>query len=160
VFLVAPVYLVLYLLSGVASRRAHGLVSAAGGEDRAARMMWGGALVVFVGLGVAAFYEMFAGVVAAFIVLHVLQNLWRPILIGRLDERGGDLQGATLLSVESQMRRAATMVMAPLVGLAVDGVSAAGIGGSFWPIGVLGVAVALPFFALAWKPRLPVTGYK
>ena len=138
VLLVAPVYLVLYLLSGVASRRAHGLVSAAGGEDRAAKMMWGGALVVFVGLGIAAFYEMFAGVVAAFIVLHVLQNLWRPILVSRLDEHGADFQGATLLSVESQARRAATMVMAPLVGLAVDAVTASEMGGSFWPIGVLG----------------------
>ena len=151
VLLVAPVYLVLYLLSGVASRRAHTLVRVAGGEDRAAKVMWGGALLVFVGLGVAAFYEMLVGVVVAFIALHVLQNLWRPILISRLDERGADFQGATLLSVESQVRRAATMVMAPLVGLAVDAVAASEMGGSFWPIGVLGVAVTVVFLAAAWR---------
>ncbi len=153
VLFVAPTYLVLYLLSGVASRRAHGLVSAAGGEDRAATVMWGGALLVFLGLGAAAFYELFAVVIAAFVALHVLQNLWRPILIGRLDERGSEFQGATLLSVESQARRAATMVMAPLVGFAVDAVAVGSIGGSFWPIGVLGVAVTLPFFITAWRSR-------
>ncbi len=153
VLFVAPTYLVLYLLSGVASRRAHGLVSAAGGEDRAATVVWGGALLVFLGLGAAAFYELFAVVIAAFVALHVLQNLWRPILIGRLDERGSEFQGATLLSVESQARRAATMVMAPAVGFAIDTVAGAGMGGSFWPIGVLGVAVTLPFFATAWRSR-------
>ncbi len=110
-------------------------------------------MLVFVGLGAAAFYELFAVVIAAFVALHVLQNLWRPILIGRLDERGSEFQGATLLSVESQARRAATMVMAPLVGLAVDAVARGGLGGSFWPIGVLGVAVTLPFFATAWRSR-------
>ncbi len=153
VLFVAPTYLVLYLLSGVASRRAHGLVSVAGGEDRAATVMWGGALLVFVGLGAAAFYELFAVVIAAFVALHVLQNLWRPILIGRLDEHGSEFQGATLLSVESQARRAATMVMAPAVGFAIDTVAGAGMGGSFWPIGVLGVAVTLPFFITAWRSR-------
>ena len=148
VLLVAPAYLVLYLLSGVASRRAHWLVSAAGGEDRAAKVMWGSALLVFFGLGAAAFYELFAGVIAAFVALHILQNLWRPILIGRLDEHGAEFQGATLLSVESQVRRAATMVMAPLVGFAVDAVTVSGMGGSFWPIGVLGVAVTVVFLTL------------
>ncbi len=151
VLLVAPVYLALHLLSGVASRRAHRLVSAAGGEGRAAVLMWGGALLVFLGLGTAAFYELFAGVIAAFVALHILQNLWRPILIGRLDEHGSEFQGATLLSVESQARRAATMVMAPLVGLAVDAVAASGMGGSFWPIGVLGVTVTIVFLTAAWS---------
>ena len=40
------------------------------------------------------------------------------------------------------------MVMAPLVGLAVDAVAASGMGGSFWPIGVLGVAVTVVFLTL------------
>ena len=154
VLLVAPVYLALYLLSGVASRQAHVLANAAGGEDRAALFVWGSAVVVFTGLALAAFYEVFAIVIAAFVSLHVLQNLWRPILISRLDAHGGEFQGATLLSVESQARRVATMVVAPLIGLAVDAATARGTGGAFWPIGVLGGMVTLGFFVTSWNRKV------
>ena len=153
VLLVAPVYLALYLLSGVASRRAHVLADATGGEDRAALFLWGAAVVVFIGLALAAFYEVLAVVIAAFVSLHILQNLWRPILISRLDAHGGEFQGATLLSVESQSRRVATMVVAPLIGLAVDAVAARGMGGAFWPIGVLGGVVTLGFFVTSWNKK-------
>ncbi len=152
VLLVAPVYLALYLLSGVASRRAHVLSNATGGEDRAALFVWGSAVVVFTGLALAAFYEVFAVVIAAFVSLHVRQTLWRPILISRLDAHGGEFQGATLLSVESQSRRVATMVVAPLIGLAVDA-AARGTGGAFWPIGVLGGMVTLGFFVTSWNRK-------
>jgi hypothetical protein len=151
VFLVAPVYLVLYLLSGVASRRAHAVAAAVGGEDRAAHLVWGSSVVVFAALAVAAFYEVLAVVIAAFVLLHVVQNIWRPILISRFDAHGGELQGATLLSVESQFRRVATMVAAPAIGLAVDAVTAGGPGGPFWPVGVLGTVVTLVFFVTALK---------
>ncbi len=154
VLLVAPVYLGLYLLSGVASRRAHVLANATGGEDRAALFVWGFAVVVFTGLALAAFYEVFAVVIAAFVSLHVLQNLWRPILISRLDAHGGEFQGATLLSVESQSRRVATMVVAPLIGFAVDAAAARGTGGAFWPIGVLGGMVTLGFFVTSWNRKV------
>ncbi len=153
VLLVAPVYLALYLLSGVASRRAHVLANATGGEDRAALFVWGSGVVVFTGLALAAFFEVFAVVIAAFVSLHVLQNLWRPILISRLDAHGGEFQGATLLSVESQSRRAATMVVAPLIGLAVDAAAARGTGSAFWPIGVLGGMVTLGFFVTSWNRK-------
>ena len=78
-------------------------------------------------------------------MLHVLQDLWRPVLISRFDEHGSEAQGATLLSLESQARRTSTMVLAPLMGLAIDAAIRHDIGGPFWPIGVLGLAVGLVF---------------
>ncbi len=147
--LVGPVYFVLYLLSAVASRQAHRVADRAGGEDRAARRLWGGTVVLFAALVVAACFEVLAVVIVAFLVLHVVQNLWRPILISRFDTYGSESQGATVLSIESQARRGATMVAAPMLGLAVDLVRGHELGGAFWPVGALGVVVSLGFFLTA-----------
>ncbi len=157
--LVGPVYVVLYLLAGVASRRSHRVAEAAGGEDRAARALWGVSVVVFAGMLVAGWYEAMPALIGAFVVLHVLHNVWRPILISRFDLHGDELQGASLLSIESQAQRIATMILAPLIGLAVDRVAAGDAGGAFWPVAAVGLIVSLVFLAgtllLRSGPRRP-----
>ncbi len=145
--LVTPVYLVLHLLSATASRHAHRFADSAGSQDRAAFLMWGMALLVFSIMSVSAYMEILWSLIATFVLLHILQNFWRPVLISRFDASGDDAQGATLLSIESQGRRLATMGMAPALGLAVDHVRAAGPDGEFWPVGMLGVILALGFLA-------------
>ncbi len=147
--LVGPVYFVLFMLSAVASRQAHRVSRAAGSEARAARWLWAVNTAVFALLAWAAYRELLPIVIAAFVVLHVLQNVWRPILISRFDAHSRASQGATVLSIESQAQRAATMVAAPLLGGAVDLVRAYGVGGAFWPIGAVGGAVALVFWLTA-----------
>lgn len=146
--LVAPVYFVLHMLSGVASRNAHRIVDRLGDEDRAAHRIWVLALGVFVAMGASAYFDLAAICVIAFIALHVLQNFWRPVLISRIDRDSEEDSGATLLSIESQSRRAATMITAPLLGLAVDSVPAVGIAHEFWPVGAFGTMLALVFVAL------------
>lgn len=149
--LVGPVYFVLYLLSGAASRQAHRIATLCGGEDGAAVRLWAATLLLFAALGVAAYYEVNSLLIGLFVLLHVIQNFWRPTLISRFDAYGSESQGATVLSIESQSRRAATMVIAPLLGLVVDRVQASQLGGPFWPVGVLGVLVALGFLLTAPK---------
>jgi sugar phosphate permease len=119
---------------------------AAGDEDAAAHVLWGVGGIVFVGIAVAAYWEFSVILIAAFVLLHVLQNFWRPIQISRLNAHSSESQGATVLSIESQARGVATMVIAPLLGLAVDWVRLHEFGGAFWPAGVLGGLVALVFF--------------
>ncbi len=149
--MIGPIYFVLFLLAGVASRQSYRVAQLAGAEDRAARLLWGSGVVLFAGLLAAAWYEKHAWLIAAFCLLHVLQNLWRPILISRFDIHSTEAQGATILSIESQARRASTMVLAPLVGLVIDLVKDREPGGSFWPIGALGLVVTLTFFLSASK---------
>jgi MFS family permease len=143
--LVGPVYLVLYLASGLASRWSHRVASASGGEDGGARAMWAVGLLIFLVLGVSGYLRSNALLIAAFVSLHVIQNLWRPIMLGRFDAGSSEAQGATVLSIESQARRVATIVIAPILGLSIDWVKAHGPGGPFWPVGVVGAAVALLF---------------
>ncbi len=146
--LVGPAYLVLHLLSAWASRRAHGLVVRAGGEEQAARISWWLAASLYALLLGALLMGWFAGAIVAFLLLHVVQNLWRPVLIARFDAWGSERWGATVLSIENQAKSLATMLLAPALGLAVDRASGAG-DEALWPVGLVGLVVALGFVVLA-----------
>ena len=142
---IAPVYVLLHLLSAVASRRAHRFVQAQGGSDAAAQTLWWMTCANFGVMTLGAYFGVTPVVIATFVVLNVAQNLWRPILITRFDAYGGPFQGATLLSIESQARRLATMLIAPVVGWAVDLASTTTTQETFWPVGVVGGVVGLAF---------------
>jgi len=146
---IGPVCLMLYLLAGAASRQSYRVAAMAGDEERAAHLLWGGNALIFALLATTAFHRIDLALIMAFVLLDILQNLWRPVQLGRFVTRGSEEQGATLLSIESQGRRGATVIAAPLLGLTVDTVTARGIGGPFWPVGILGTAVALAFFLTA-----------
>jgi MFS family permease len=165
--LVGPVYFVLHLLSSAASRNAYRVADLAKGEDRAARWIWAASTAVFALALVAGWWEVTAALIVAFVLMHVLQDMWRPVLMARFDSYGDEGQAATVLSIESQAQRLATMLLAPAIGLAVDTTQSSGAGGPFWPIGAVGLAVGLLFFLTSTPSRLtapeslgetPVTG--
>ncbi|MHC4982266.1 MAG: hypothetical protein ACYTF6_03745 [Planctomycetota bacterium] len=118
--LVGGVYLALHLLASYASRHAGALVERAGSERQGAQWLWA--------IGVGAFGIMTAGMllalpaiaIAAFVVLAIAQNFWRPIMIGRIADQAQATNQATVLSVESQAKSLFAAVLAPLLGLAVD----------------------------------------
>ncbi|MCH7838936.1 MAG: MFS transporter [Planctomycetes bacterium] len=147
--LIGPAYFVLHMLSSAASRNAYRVANAAGSEDHAARWMWGMAVVLFAVILAAGVADVPAVLILAFIALSALQDLWRPVLIARFDEHSNEAQGATVLSIESQARRFATMILAPLMGLAVDAAQGGSIGGPFWPLGAVGLVAAILFFLTA-----------
>ena len=152
VLLASPVFFVLYLLSAAASRNAHRLVDEPGEEDRSARLLWGLDLVAYAALILAMFCGYRVPVILGFVALYVMQNFWRPVLISRFDAHSHHTKKATILSIESQAKSVSTMIVAPILGLAIDLVKARGMcpeGGEFWPIGVLGTLVALGFFLTA-----------
>lgn len=143
--LIAPTYMVLHLLSAFASRRAHRVVTLVDGdESRAARLLWAVATAVFAGMLIGELTATFAITITAFVLLHVVQNVWRPILLSRLDS-ATDGNSAVTLSVESQARRTATMLLAPLFGSAIDSTqaNADGQAGAYWPIAAVGAGFAV-----------------
>ena len=74
----------------------------------------------------------------------------RPVLISRFDAHSDEAMGATVLSMESQAKSLSTMIMAPVLGLAVDLARNQGIGASeFWPIGIFGLLITLGFYFTA-----------
>ncbi len=145
------VYTLLFLLSGLASRMAHRFVLWSGSESMAARKLWLLNWVLFALLGLSAWLNYLWVVVLLFVVINVLQNIWRPILISRFDQYTNPDSGATSLSIESQAQRLATLIAAPVVGFWIDTVSVSGDQQQYWPIGIVGGVVALIMWLSAVK---------
>lgn len=162
VVLIGPVFFVLFLVSAVASRNAHRLVGEPGMEDRAARRIWLATAFLFLALLPSAWFGVHGMMIGVFAAFHVMQNFWRPILVSRVNAHCEASQGATILSIESQARSLATMVLAPVLGLAVDAARHRGMGDSaFWPVGLVGGIIALVFVCVsgrvgAGKGKTPV----
>jgi MFS family permease len=147
VVLIGPVFFTLFMMSAFASRNAYRLVSKPGQEDKTARLLWGLSVLIFLVLLPGMYYGAHWIMITGFVALYVMQNLWRPVLISRFDAHSDEAKGATVLSIESQAKGLSTMIIAPALGLAIDFVRNNGIGASeFWPMGVLGVVIALGFF--------------
>jgi MFS family permease len=169
--LVGAVYCVLYVASSVASRRADAVRRRAGSEQRGARWLWWGDLGIFVALAAGVAIGRPSVAIAAFVLLSILQNFWRPILIGRVADRTDPERTATVLSIESQAKALFAAVMAPLLGLAVDFIlRAAPLLGAepgklpdtlrFLPVGLAGVAVAVVMLATAPREDSPPAAAK
>lgn len=152
---VGMVYTLLFLLSGVASRWSHRVVKRYGEENSAIRLWFVNAFL-FAGLLVGSLQGLNIVVVIAFVAIIVLQNVWRPILISRFDSHSAADQGATVLSIESQAQRFATLLFAPFIGWLIDIHYVFGTGGpsiSFWPIGAVGLVIALLVLTLKTRPK-------
>jgi len=154
VFLIGPVFFVLFLASAAASRNAYRLVPTPGQEDKTSRLLWGIGTVVYLILLPAMFFEVHWAMIGGFVALYIMQNLWRPVLISRFDAHSDEAKGATVLSIESQAKSLSTMVIAPILGLSVDLSRMHSIGATeFWPAGVLGLVLSLGFYLTARNGR-------
>jgi MFS family permease len=136
---IGGVYFLLHLLSSLASRHAGSLVRHCGSEHRATLFIWGAEVAGFALLLTGVLASAKSITIAAFLLLAVLQNLWRPILVSRcatLSERG---QMATILSVESQAKSIFVAVVAPLLGWSIDRLSLVAPDWRFLPLALLGL---------------------
>ena len=140
--MIGLVYVVLYLASAWASRNAHRLIAHAGSEEKGSRLLWKVVFVSYLALAPLLFFDQYYMAVVGFVILSVVQNLWRPILISRFDAYAGEAEGATVLSIESQAKSVSTMVVAPVFGAAVDFARAQGSGGEFWPVATIAAVIA------------------
>jgi MFS family permease len=141
--LIGAVYFVLHLLAALGSRRSHSLTTRFGGEEAASRFLWISVAVLYAAILFGGWFAAVWILVPALVLLHVLQSVWRPLIISRFDKHSHEQQGATILSIEAQAQGIATLVIAPLLGLAIDIVTARGPGGPFWPVGAVGLLAAL-----------------
>ncbi|WP_158545380.1 MFS transporter [Bremerella cremea] len=148
--LIAVVYAVLYVLGSFASRYSGPIALYLGNEQKAARYLWaayGGTFALLL-LGTITHWSILA--IGSFIVLAVMQNIWRPILVSRVADEADEHAMATVLSVESQAKSLGVSLLAPLIGFAIDRMPTEY---QLTPIAILGMAIAL--VALLTSPKLP-----
>jgi len=140
---VGCVYFLVFVAEALASRKSALAARLCRGESRAARLLWVATALVFVPVALALRLQLFWLAAAGFVALYFLMNLWRPITLTRLDNESEAAMGATLLSIESQAHAGVEMVLAPLLGLAVDRLAATPGEPALWAAGLVGAAVAL-----------------
>jgi MFS family permease len=149
------VYVVLHVLGAIASRRAHRWVARFGDPARAGRGAWWMLATAFVVMGVGLWLGMLAAAIAAFVAVGLLHNLFRPILVSRVDALGERKSAATVLSIESQATSTAAMLLAPLLGVLVDTARATGhpAESALWPVAAVGVLASSLILTLLRPPK-------
>jgi len=140
--IIGIVYVILYLLSGLASRHTGIFAKYAGGEQKASRVLWLLNMLTFVCLGTGIYYQVNSIVIAAFIIIAILQNFWRPILISRCATLSNPDDTATMLSIESQAKTIFTSIMAPIMGWSIDYLCTVDNSMRFLPIAIMGFIVS------------------
>jgi len=141
--LIGVVYVVLYLAAAYASRNSHRLSQYAGGEESGSKLLWRVVFVLYLALIPLLYFQYYYAAIVGFIGLSLIQNFWRPMLISRFDAYATETQGATILSIESQAKAVSTMIVAPVLGAAVDFVRANSLGGDFWPVAAVASFITL-----------------
>ena len=136
--LVGAIYFVLHLLSSFASRGGHRLVHSTGSEEAASKSLWGVTSLIYAALAWGLWMGLESIVIIGFVALAVLQNVWRPVLMSRIDAHSTPEAGATTLSVETQCKSLAAMGLAPFIGFCVDAFGLVGMG-------VVATLATLPF---------------
>ncbi len=151
--LAGPVYFVVHLFSAVASRQAGRYSEAMGGQEPAARGLWLALAVLSFFLGLGSLLQWPLVFILALAAVLVLQNLWRPLLVARFHGAAEREQVATVLSIESQAKSLSAMILAPVLGLAVD---LAGSGSfRFWPVAAMGLFLSALFLFRSFAGRSP-----
>ena len=143
--LAALVYAMLYLLSSLASRRAHRFAERSGGTEAAAGRLWIISTLLFLAGGSFILKGWVLAATALMALAAVLQNIWRPIMLSRIDNASDTDSGATVLSIDSQAGSLYVLIFAPLLGLAVDafGLAAAALFGAL-SAGIFALAALKP----------------
>jgi MFS family permease len=138
--LVGIVYSFVFLFSSIVSRQAHILVKWKGSDDLASAVIWTAA-VCFYGLLIPLLALKITVIsLLLFLLIYLIQNIWRPLLVSRLNACSKPEQAATTLSIESQTKSTAAMIIAPVLGLAVDHLG-------IWSVGAFGCLISLFFWA-------------
>lgn len=148
---VTAFYVVGYVLSSVASRRAGRLADRLASPRAAELFFWGANLLVFGGIGAALVFDSLAGVVAAFLLLLALQNLWKPINSAAFADEGSEEALTTVLSVQSQAKSLFAAALAPVLGLAID----YGFAGELYPVALLGLGLSTLVLGVTLRRRPP-----
>lgn len=144
-------YALLHFLASKASRAAHRFEQASGGVEPAIQriLLLSAAAMGVLGLSLAFGIGWLA--IVSFVVLGILQNVWRPIHIGRFDRDGNESRAATTLSIESQASSLVAAIWAPLIGLCIDRLSAHASPvplQALWPVALVGIPLVL---AVIWR---------
>jgi hypothetical protein len=147
-FLLGVLYFALNVAAAWASRRAHRFEKI---ERRRAPFLWFAVglvgVLVLCGSSLGVMVPGLTGIaVLGFLLLVLLENIWRPLFLDRLDDVSDSSYGAAVLSVEAQFQSVGVMLCAPAVGRVADRFGIPGVGAF-----VIAAAVATGLYSYGRK---------
>ena len=117
--LIGLLYLLVSVLGAVSSRFSHKLNSIFSSSDRPLNYLFLAQAILLLGTGL--FIEINLIVVfLLFMLLNIGSNLRRPLLLSGLVDEIKEVQRATMLSIESQLKSLSLIVLAPIFGWLAD----------------------------------------
>ncbi len=117
--LIALLYLLINIFGAFASRWSHKLNNYCDSSNTPLNYLFLGQAILLLGTGYFIGINLYV-VFILFLVLNIVSNLRRPLLLSCLVNEIEDIQRATMLSIESQLKSLAIVVLAPVLGLLAD----------------------------------------
>ena len=147
------VYFSLHLLSALASRFAGKFENFSGSQFKATKNLWLVYFLIYTFFAISLYFSLIYLQVISFVLLAIVQNLWRPILISRCAELALPKERATILSIESQAKSIFAVILAPVIGWSVDYLSQVQPSLKFAPIALLGFIIPLSILLTFYKTK-------
>ncbi len=142
--IVGGVYFIIYLLSSYASRSAAGISERFSSPSTAINTTFHVGTVLLLVAGAAAWQSLAPLAAAAFLALHLLQNVRRPMNVAFISDQISHRVMASGLSVESQFTTILAVVFAPILGALAD----------HYGVGAALVVLGGGMFLLSWLVRV------
>lgn len=117
---VGVVYFILYLISASASRSSHIFLKKSGSESHALKLLIFFSAILLLTASFGIKFSLYIVPIIAFILFHLIQNIWRPILVSIYDTVALNTEQATVLSIESQAKSSGIFLIAPIGGYIAD----------------------------------------
>ena len=142
--LIGSVYTVLYVLTSMSAHQSWRISKLCGADDNAARVLWFLASCLYGIMTLGLILNLTFVTILTFIILLMMLNIWKPVLVSRVNTYCPGERAATTLSIESQSKSFVAMVLAPAIGLAIDSIGMPSFA-------VFGLVVSVLFFVTSNK---------
>ena len=147
------VYFSLHLLSALASRFAGKFENFSGSQFKATKNLWLVYFLIYTFFAISLYFSLIYLQVISFVLLAIVQNLWRPILISRCSDLALPKERATILSIESQAKSIFAVFLAPVIGWTIDYLSQVQPILKFAPIALIGLIIPLIILLTFYKSK-------
>jgi len=113
-------YVFIFLASALASKKANKVAQLFNSQSKAVNFISisSAALILSLSFFITQEFILVAGL--AFLLLHAMQNIRKPIIIGYMSDIIDKKQRSTILSIDSQLKSFVAMILAPPLGLIAD----------------------------------------
>lgn len=121
--LIGVLYAVFYLCSAVGTRNSHRLRACFHSDKMAMDVLFSLLLLLVLAIGACVAADAVAAVIPLYLLLYMVQNLWKPWSVSAVSDLMGKKRRALVLSVDNLIQTTLEFCFAPVVGYVADTLS-------------------------------------